>query len=147
MHMKLHQLLAEHFQEHSQTEFARKAGVQQSTVSRWKNGDIPPTFENCLRIALALDRDPQEIFAAADKPEFALLYRQMFPEWRIRPVSEEEFYRRLSLDSAHVQAHRRLQDILNTGGVAEIGIVINVDCIWEHVQKHKTRRKRDRETG
>jgi transcriptional regulator with XRE-family HTH domain len=87
--MKLVDILNQWFKEHSQTEFAAAAGVKQSTVSRWKNAQVPPDFENCLRIAKALGKDPLIIFRAADRPKFAELYEHFFPDYQPKPAPAE----------------------------------------------------------
>jgi transcriptional regulator with XRE-family HTH domain len=85
--MKLVDRLRETFQKMSQTQFAQLSGVRDSTVARWKNGQVDdPSFESCLRIAMALNVDPLTIFDEAigdkDKREdFKKLYRRFLPEW------------------------------------------------------------------
>jgi len=80
--MSLRDLLNKHFETSNQVKFAIAAGVEQSTVSRWKNHDIPPTYENCLRIAKALNTHPSKIFEAAERPEFNDLFNFYSPEYQ-----------------------------------------------------------------
>lgn len=110
--MTLYELLIQWFKEHSQTEFAEKAGVQESTVSRWKNKEVPPTFENCLRIARAMNEDPRKIFEAANKPQFAELFESFLPGYKPpEPTPAAEFS---CQDPSHSDWHKLLDAILNS---------------------------------
>ena len=77
--MELVDFLNQWFNENSQAKFAELAGVQQSTVSRWKNSKTPPSFESCLRIARAMGKSPIEIFEAVGRSEFIDLFKYFFP--------------------------------------------------------------------
>jgi transcriptional regulator with XRE-family HTH domain len=122
-------LLNQWFKEHSQTEFAAAAGVQQSTVSRWKNEKKPPTFENCLRIARAMNEDPTRIFEAADRSEFIELFKYFFPDYKPAPapVAEKNFICDIK---DHIAYHRMLEEILRSKNTNwKIGIIANLNAI------------------
>jgi transcriptional regulator with XRE-family HTH domain len=104
--MTLKELLNQYFSEHKQVEFANAAGVAESTVSRWKNRDAPPTFENCLWIAMGLDRDPYEIFKAAGHPEYGKLYKRFLEAKSLKPAPVVTFEPR---DEPY---HKLLTDLL-----------------------------------
>ena len=80
--MTIGDMLNQYFRTNHQAKFARAIGVKESTVTRWKNNDIPPNFENCLRIARLFGKHPKEIFEAAGRKEYTELFVFFFPEYQ-----------------------------------------------------------------
>ena len=50
----------------SQKEFARKAGIQQSTISEWKKNKTNPSSDKILAICKALDVTPEWLLSGVD---------------------------------------------------------------------------------
>ena len=84
--MTIGDMLNQYFRTNNQAKFARAIGVKESTVTRWKNNDIPPNFENCLRIARLFGKHPKEIFEAAGREEYYELFIFFFPGYQ--PVAQ-----------------------------------------------------------
>ncbi len=133
--MKLVDILNQWFKEHSQTEFAEVAGVKQSTVSRWKNAQVPPDFENCLRIAKALNEDPLTIFKAADRPEFAELYKFFFPNYQPKP---EPIADPGIICDEHKKLHMYFERILHEGGPMGEWLAGSMVAFYEHLESYKS---------
>lgn len=139
--MKLVDMLNQWFAKNSQTKFAAAAGVQQSTVSRWKNTQIPPTFENCLRIARALNADPLDIFDAADKPEYKELFRFFLPDYKPKPEATTNTML-IGNIADHRLLHEKLQEILESKDVeAAKGIAMNINYIHLALQSKSRKSK------
>ncbi len=104
--MGLLTLLNQYFREHSQAELANNIGVTQSIVSRWKNNQETPNFENCLRLAKELNKSPLEIFDAIGSEKFAELFKSFLPEYEPKPAPEA--------DAICCEKHRELHRMLNS---------------------------------
>ncbi len=50
----------------TQKEFARKAGIQQSTISEWKKNKTNPSSDKILVICKALDVSPEWLLSGVD---------------------------------------------------------------------------------
>ncbi len=50
----------------TQKEFARKAGIQQSTISEWKKNKTNPSSDKILAICKALDVSPEWLLSGVD---------------------------------------------------------------------------------
>jgi transcriptional regulator with XRE-family HTH domain len=50
----------------TQKEFAKKAGVQQSTISEWKKNKTNPSSDKILAICKALDVSPEWLLSGVD---------------------------------------------------------------------------------
>lgn len=97
-----------------QAKFARKAKISTGTVSKWAQGDMDraPNFENCIRIANYFGLAPLEVFEMAERPEFADLFKELFPHYeRIpAPVVASPC---LENNPDHISYHTMLEDILH----------------------------------
>lgn len=136
--MALVDLLIQWFKDNSQVEFANSAGVTESAVSRWKNGKVDPTFENCLRIAKALNADPIDVFKAADRENYIDLFKHFLPDYKVSPASNQVKIgycksKNTQTRKRHEKLHGKLEDILEAGQGHERGITYNLDSIHAYV--------------
>ncbi len=53
----------------TQKEFAKKAGIQQSTISEWKKNKTNPSSDKILAICKALDVTPEWLLSGVDPAE------------------------------------------------------------------------------
>ena len=53
----------------TQKEFAKKAGIQQSTISEWKKNKTNPSSDKILAICKALDVSPEWLLSGLDPAE------------------------------------------------------------------------------
>jgi len=53
----------------TQKEFAKKAGIQQSTISEWKKNRTNPSSDKILAICKALDVSPEWLLSGGDPAE------------------------------------------------------------------------------
>ncbi len=53
----------------TQKEFAKKAGIQQSTISEWKKNKTNPSSDKILAICKALDVSPEWLLSGVDPAE------------------------------------------------------------------------------
>lgn len=53
----------------TQKEFAKKAGIQQSTISEWKKNRTNPSSDKVLAICKALDVSPEWLLSGVDPAE------------------------------------------------------------------------------
>ena len=53
----------------TQKEFAKKAGIQQSTISEWKKNKTNPSSDKILAICKALDVSPKWLLSGVDPAE------------------------------------------------------------------------------
>lgn len=121
--------------ENSQAAFAESAGVEQSTVSRWKNHGIPPTFENCLRIAKAMNKHPMMIFEAAGHPEFEDIFRFFSPDYQ--PTEPQLPVAETSEDRQLLRDFHEMTDEMKAFVVKKLKECIEFDQSWN---PHKEQR-------
>lgn len=131
--MRLAEFLRERLTEHgSQAKFARATKISDGTVSKWARGEMDraPNFVNCIRIAVWARESPLTIFEMAERPDYAELFNELFPEYTHKPAQEAVSICP-SNDPDHISYHRDLEKILHLAAEEKLktGIIANIEAM------------------
>ena len=67
----------------TQKEFAKKAGIQQSTISEWKKNKTNPSSDKILAICKALDVSPEWLLSGVDTAFYCEENQEYYKPYRI----------------------------------------------------------------